>query len=57
MAVPSIAARPARSQVRISRPGGPELIRADVCEQTRFARLPGWCITFWPLMRRLEVAP
>jgi hypothetical protein len=57
MAVPSIAARPARSQVRILGPGGPELIRADVREQIRFARLPGWCITSWRLVRRLEVAP
>jgi hypothetical protein len=57
MAVPSIAARPARPQVLTPKASTPELIRADVREPIRFARLPYSVITVWRLVRWLEVAP
>jgi hypothetical protein len=57
MAVPSIAARPGRPQVPTPKAFTPELIRADVREQTHFARLPYSVITVWRLVRWLEVAP
>jgi hypothetical protein len=57
MAVPSIAACPARPQVPIPKVSAPDLVRADVREQIRFARLPYSVITVWRLVRWLEVAP
>ena len=57
MAVPSIAACPARPQVLTPKASKPELIRADVREQIRFAPLPHSVITVWRLVRWLEVAP
>ena len=57
MAVPSIAARPVWPQVSTPKASTPELIRADVREQIRFARLPYSVITVWRLVRWLEVAP
>ena len=57
MAVPSIAARPVRPQVRTPKASTPELIRADVREQSHFAPLPYSVITVWRLVRWLEVAP
>ena len=56
MAVPSIAARPARPQVPTPKATTPELIRARVREQSHLARLPYSVIT-WRLVRWLEVAP